>query len=123
MQLFYEIFYCIIVNISELERKFVKNSSATGGARTTPLGDGPPAMCRSSARKSRIADSFFEAKERLEETLAVQADHSRTPSSSKESIISPVPAQNQQQTVITLSESSIKHSLGIEVNLLFKISA
>lgn len=87
----------------------------------TPLGDVSSAICRSSARKSRIADSFFEAKERLEEVLSLQADQLPMPSSSKEVEIFPLSGKNHEQTVITLSESSVKRTLGIEVKWLFQL--
>uniref|UniRef100_A0A0N5AK63 PDZ domain-containing protein n=1 Tax=Syphacia muris TaxID=451379 RepID=A0A0N5AK63_9BILA len=104
---------------SELERKYIKNNSTTVGARMTPLGDVSSAICRSSARKSRIADSFFEAKERLEEVLSLQADQLPMPSSSKEVEIFPLSGKNHEQTVITLSESSVKRTLGIEISPIY----
>ncbi|VDN57254.1 unnamed protein product [Dracunculus medinensis] len=65
-----------------------------------------PALTRSSARKSRITDSFFEAKEKLEEIIESHKD---------EKLIPPFEGSSPGQTIITLSKDFINHTLGIEL--------
>lgn len=100
-----------------MERRFVKSGNAAHAARSSLLGDGAAVLLRSSARKSRITESFFEAKEKLEQTLAAENDHSRSSSLSNEKCLSLFPAVNPLQTVVVLSDSLVNQPLGIEVFL------
>ncbi|VDD91500.1 unnamed protein product [Enterobius vermicularis] len=101
---------------AELERRFVKSGNAAHAARSSLLGDGAAVLLRSSARKSRITESFFEAKEKLEQTLAAENDHSRSSSLSNEKCLSLFPAVNPLQTVVVLSDSLVNQPLGIEIS-------
>uniref|UniRef100_A0A915PC83 PDZ domain-containing protein n=1 Tax=Setaria digitata TaxID=48799 RepID=A0A915PC83_9BILA len=71
-------------------------------------------MTRTSARKSRLTDNFFDAKERLEEKLAggvnVKADKKDL------KLIPLMEAANRRQTVIVLSDSTVNRQLGIEIS-------
>ncbi|VIO90978.1 Abnormal embryonic partitioning of cytoplasm protein 3, isoform b, putative [Brugia malayi] len=74
-------------------------------------------MTRTSARKSRLTDNFFDAKERLEEKLA-DGINSRVVKGDMKSpkLIPLMEAANRGQTVIILSDSTINMKLGIEIS-------
>ncbi|KAK6101159.1 PDZ domain (Also known as DHR or GLGF) family protein [Brugia pahangi] len=74
-------------------------------------------MTRTSARKSRLTDNFFDAKERLEEKLA-DGINSRVVKGNMKSpkLIPLMEAANRGQTVIILSDSTINMKLGIEIS-------
>lgn len=73
-------------------------------------------MTRTSARKSRLTDNFFDAKERLEEKLAVGIKSNTIKTEMKiPKTIPPMEAANRGQTVIILSDVTIGMELGIEV--------
>ncbi|CAG9540520.1 unnamed protein product [Cercopithifilaria johnstoni] len=74
-------------------------------------------MTRTSARKSRLTDNFFDAKERLEEKLTsgikshiIKGDM-RIPK-----LIPLMEAANRGQTVVILSDTTINMQLGIEIS-------
>lgn len=77
-------------------------------------------MARTSARKSRLTDNFFDAKERLEEKLA-SGIKSRVVKADMKSpkLIPLMEATNRGQTVIILSDTTVNMQLGIEVCLFF----
>lgn len=73
-------------------------------------------MTRTSARKSRLTDSFFDAKERLDERLAAGIKSSAIKVDTKiPKLIPLMEAANRGQTVIILSDSTINMQMGIEV--------
>uniref|UniRef100_A0A8R1Y280 PDZ domain-containing protein n=1 Tax=Onchocerca volvulus TaxID=6282 RepID=A0A8R1Y280_ONCVO len=74
-------------------------------------------MTRSSTRKSRLTDNFFDAKERLEEKLANDIKSCAIKTDMKSSKLIPLmEAANRGQTVITFSDSTINMQLGIEIS-------
>lgn len=74
-------------------------------------------MARTSTRKSRLTDSFFDAKERLEEKLASSAEQHRKGKVDEKTSkpIPPMEAANRTQTVIVLSQTTVNMPLAIEV--------
>ncbi|KAL4002886.1 PDZ domain (Also known as DHR or GLGF) family protein [Acanthocheilonema viteae] len=72
-------------------------------------------MTRTSARKSRLTDNFFDAKERLEEKLATGIKSGKLDMKMPK-LIPPMEAANRGQTVIVLSDATINMHLGIEIS-------
>uniref|UniRef100_A0A914ZUL6 PDZ domain-containing protein n=1 Tax=Parascaris univalens TaxID=6257 RepID=A0A914ZUL6_PARUN len=94
----------------EVQRK----SSPSEPKETSPaagLNDPQQRMERNIARKSRITDSFFDAKERLEETFA-----ERKTLLQQQKLIPPVAGAHPHQTVIVLSDVFVNTSIGIEIS-------
>lgn len=91
-----------------MERRILKSDSEE--VVVCKMYETNPALTRSSARKSRITDSFFEAKEKLEEIIESHKD---------EKLIPPFEGSSPGQTIITLSKDFINHTLGIEVRNFF----
>uniref|UniRef100_A0A0M3IX12 Uncharacterized protein n=1 Tax=Ascaris lumbricoides TaxID=6252 RepID=A0A0M3IX12_ASCLU len=94
----------------EVQRKF----SPIESKELSPpinLNDSQQRMERNIARKSRITDSFFDAKERLEETFA-----ERRALLQQQKLIPPVAGAHPDQTVIVLSDTFVNTPIGIEVS-------
>uniref|UniRef100_A0A0R3RLD9 Par3_HAL_N_term domain-containing protein n=1 Tax=Elaeophora elaphi TaxID=1147741 RepID=A0A0R3RLD9_9BILA len=78
-------------------------------------------MTRTSARKSRLTDSFYDAKERLEEKLASGLKSRPAKADMKSAKLIPLmEAANRGQTVLVLSDNTVNMQLGIEVLCLFR---
>ncbi|EJW75424.1 hypothetical protein WUBG_13668, partial [Wuchereria bancrofti] len=74
-------------------------------------------MTRTSARKSRLTDNFFDAKERLEEKLAGGINSCVVKGDMKSPKLIPLmEAASRGQTVIILSDTTINMKLGIEIS-------
>ncbi|EJD74973.1 partitioning defective protein 3 [Loa loa] len=74
-------------------------------------------MTRTSARKSRLTDNFFDAKERLEEKLTSNIKSRTVKGDVKNMKLIPLmEAANREQTVIILSDITINMNLGIEIS-------
>ncbi|VDK67873.1 unnamed protein product [Litomosoides sigmodontis] len=74
-------------------------------------------MTRTSARKSRLTDSFFDAKERLDEKLATSIKSCTIKTDTKiPKLIPLMEAANRGQTVMILSDSTINMQMGIEIS-------
>uniref|UniRef100_F1KR67 Partitioning defective protein 3 n=1 Tax=Ascaris suum TaxID=6253 RepID=F1KR67_ASCSU len=94
----------------EVQRKF----SPIESKELSPpinLNDSQQRMERNIARKSRITDSFFDAKERLEETFA-----ERRALLQQQKLIPPVAGAHPDQTVIVLSDTFVNTPIGIEIS-------
>uniref|UniRef100_A0A183V8B0 PDZ domain-containing protein n=1 Tax=Toxocara canis TaxID=6265 RepID=A0A183V8B0_TOXCA len=96
----------------EVERKFYPvETEEFSSSITANENDSQQRMERSTARKSRITDSFFDAKERLEEALA-----ERNALLQQQKVIPPVAGAHPGQTVIVLSDTFINNPIGIEIS-------